>query len=396
LHSRCPLALAAGRVSWRNVTVGPVLPGYATRAGRAAAQRFPALCSCCTSGRTAAAFLRRVVITSTPRRRGRSVGATSADQTIVCPHHRWAGSRAGDSDGPNAAGVQPDVAPGALLSAERIVVLSGDHLDALCALGCSLRIVSRPSCRRGLQSEASYLALSCTYCRAWAPAQAPTSPRSGGSTPDLILCSQALTPKLYSAFGGESAGRCFTGNGCEPGRTDLRGWARPPRGADGRGRLDRQLSSSPRGPRRLAAAHDGAHYQRRFCSSPRTPSAVRGRQFPRPAFLNPGRGRRSPCVARFTTSPQSSLGSTELTVATPGFAAAALLTSCTCLSTRRPPKPRGHTPSTAPLAQLSSNRDIGAVWLNTRYGRPARAWWPRGVTTTCLRQRPDQLTGCDV
>ena len=72
----------------------------------------------------------------------------------------------------NAAGVTPDVAQ-VPADPQRIVVLSGDQLDALCALGLQSR-VSPPRCPTVPPVSPHIWARRCTACPASAPAAPPT------------------------------------------------------------------------------------------------------------------------------------------------------------------------------------------------------------------------------
>ena len=99
----------------------------------------------------------------------------------------------------NVAGVTPDVAE-VPAEPQRIVVLSGDQLDALCALGLQSRVVCRRGAgqagRRHWVSSRTW-AVPCTAYPPSAPAAPPTWNVITAAHPDLILGSVALTPKSY-------------------------------------------------------------------------------------------------------------------------------------------------------------------------------------------------------
>ena len=81
----------------------------------------------------------------------------------------------------------------------RIVVLAGDELDALCALGLQSRIVAA-AVPDGSDAQPSYLG---TVVHDVPPAGTRSAPDLGAiaaAKPDLILGSQALTPDSYAAL----------------------------------------------------------------------------------------------------------------------------------------------------------------------------------------------------
>ncbi|BBZ27739.1 Fe3+-citrate ABC transporter substrate-binding protein [Mycolicibacterium madagascariense] len=92
---------------------------------------------------------------------------------------------------------------------QRIVVLSGDQLDALCALGLQSRIVAA-ALADGSSSQPSYLG---SVIHAVPPAGTRSTPDVGAikaANPDLILGSEALTPEAYGELSG-IAPTVFTG-----------------------------------------------------------------------------------------------------------------------------------------------------------------------------------------
>src|SRR6201998_201118 len=101
-----------------------------------------ALCAGCTTGPPGGGSSPSSVITSTTQIAGAGVLGNQRRPDESC-----APQPANTAPGPaprkahNAAGVQPDVAQ-VSADPQRIVVLSGDQLDALCALGQQSRIVA--------------------------------------------------------------------------------------------------------------------------------------------------------------------------------------------------------------------------------------------------------------
>lgn len=93
--------------------------------------------------------------------------------------------------------------------AQRIVVLAGDQLDGLCALGLQSRIVAA-ALPDGSTSQPSYLGTVIHDLRGVGTRSNPDVAAIRAATPDLILGSQALTPELYSTLAA-IAPTVFTG-----------------------------------------------------------------------------------------------------------------------------------------------------------------------------------------
>src|SRR6478609_6688252 len=79
---------------------------------------------------------------------------------------------------------------------QRIVVLSGDQLDALCALGLQSRIVAA-ALPDGSTSQPSYLGTVVHDVPAAGTRGSPDLAAIKAANPDLILGSQELTPESY-------------------------------------------------------------------------------------------------------------------------------------------------------------------------------------------------------
>jgi iron complex transport system substrate-binding protein len=94
----------------------------------------------------------------------------------------------------HAAG-QSDVKPDPM----RIVVLAGDELDALCALGLQSRIVAA-ALPDGSDTQPSYLGTVVHNVPGAGTRSAPDLAAIAAAKPDLILGSQALTPDGYAAL----------------------------------------------------------------------------------------------------------------------------------------------------------------------------------------------------
>jgi iron complex transport system substrate-binding protein len=82
---------------------------------------------------------------------------------------------------------------------QRIVVLSGDQLDALCALGLQSRIVAA-ALPDGSSSQPSYLGTVIHNLHGVGPRSSPDLSAIRAANPDMILGSQVLTPELYPSL----------------------------------------------------------------------------------------------------------------------------------------------------------------------------------------------------
>jgi iron complex transport system substrate-binding protein len=152
--------------------------------------------------------------------------ATPAQRTVITSTTKIAGSgvlgnqrRPDESCAPDPAPVDPGAPTREVRHAagttqvradpQRIVVLSGDQLDALCALGLQSRIVAaaRPD---GSKSQPSYLGTAIHVLPAVGTRSAPDLAGIQAAAPDLILGSQALTPEAYLALAA-IAPTVFTG-----------------------------------------------------------------------------------------------------------------------------------------------------------------------------------------
>ncbi len=139
---------------------------------------------------------------------------------------------------------------------QRIVVLSGDQLDALCALGLQSRIVAA-ALPDGSSTQPSYLG---TVVHDVPPAGDRTAPdieAIKAANPELILGSQALTPEAYGEL-STIAPTVFTG---PPGP----GWQdtlRTVGAATGRADAANQLVDGfEQAADKVGAANDATHHQ---------------------------------------------------------------------------------------------------------------------------------------
>jgi len=139
---------------------------------------------------------------------------------------------------------------------QRIVVLAGDQLDALCALGLQSRIVAA-ALPDGADSQPSYLGALIHGLPAAGTRSAPDVGAIRAAAPDLILGSQALTPELFGELSG-IAPTVFTG----PAGADWQANLRIVGAATGRfdatgGLLDGFADAA----RRAGAENDATHFQ---------------------------------------------------------------------------------------------------------------------------------------
>jgi iron complex transport system substrate-binding protein len=216
----------------------------------------------------------------------------------------------------NAAGVQPDTAQ-VQSDPQRIVVLSGDQLDALCALGLQSRIVAA-ALPDGSSSQPSYLGTVVHRLPGVGTRSSPDLAAIRAAKPDLILGSQALTPKLYSALAA-IAPTVFT---AAPGAAWQDNLSRV---GEATGRADAAegvIDGFTKEAHDDGAAHDAPHYQASIVQFTDNTIRVYGAaNFPASVLTIVGVDR--PAPQRFTDKPYIELGSTDADLAgNPDFSAA--------------------------------------------------------------------------
>jgi len=139
---------------------------------------------------------------------------------------------------------------------QRIAVLSGDQLDALCALGLQSRVVVAAP-RDGATAQPSYLGTVIHDVPAAGDRSSPDLEAIKAAKPDLVLGSQALTPEAYGELSA-IAPTVFTG---APGP----GWQdtlRTVGAATGRVDAANQLVDGfERAADKVGADNDATHYQ---------------------------------------------------------------------------------------------------------------------------------------
>lgn len=145
----------------------------------------------CTTGSPEHSMPTQSVITSTTVIAGAGVLGNQRQPDDSCPAEPApADPGASPRQVANAAGVSP-AAVEVPADPQRLVVLAGDQLDALCALGLQSRIVGT-----GLP-QPSYLGTVVHDASGVGPREAPDLAAVAAATPELILGSQAATPDLY-------------------------------------------------------------------------------------------------------------------------------------------------------------------------------------------------------
>jgi iron complex transport system substrate-binding protein len=276
-----------------------------------------ALCTGCTAGSPGGGSSPTSVITSTTQIAGAGVLGNQRRPDESC-----APQPAEPDPGPatrtahNAAGVQPDVAQ-VPADPERIIVLSGDQLDALCALGLQSRIVAA-ALPDGSSSQPSYLGTVVHRLPGVGTRSSPDLGAIGAAKPDLILGSQALTPKLYSALAA-IAPTVFTGAPGAAWEDNLRGVGAATGRADA---ADGVIDGFTKKAHDDGAAHDAAHYQASIVQFTENTIRVYGAEnFPASVLATVGVDR--PASQRFTDKPYIEIGSTDADLAgTPDFSPA--------------------------------------------------------------------------
>ncbi len=284
------------------IRTAPLLP---TAAGLAAV--VVAACSACGSagpGTTAASPTRTLV---TPTTQIAGAGVLGNDRR---PDQSCAGEPAAADPGPptrqarNAEGVTPDVV-GVPAEAQRIVVLAGDALDALCALGLQSRVVAA-ALPDGASSQPSYLGNAVHHLPGVGTRSKPDLGGIAAAHPDLILGSQGLTPTLYPQLAA-IAPTVFTAAPGAAWEDNLRGvGAATARG----GAVDGLIDGFSERATRIGARHDAAHYQASIVQLTTDALRVYGaRNFPASVLDAVGVDR--PASQRFTDKAYVEMGTTD-------------------------------------------------------------------------------------
>lgn len=272
------------------------------------------------------------------------------------PDDSCAGDAAAPDPGPppparNAAGVVPGEAQ-VPADPQRIVVLSGDQLDSLCALGLQSRVIAA-ALPDGSSTQPSYLGKVIHDVPGAGPRDAPDLNAIAAAHPDLILGSVARTPTLYPRLAA-IAPTVFTAAPGAAWEDNLRGvGAATARGAAAEAliRSFRQRATD------VGAKHDAPHFQVSVVQL--TTSALRvygANNFPASVLAAVGVDR--PAAQRFTDKPYLEFGATDTDLSrNPDFSAAdADIIYVSCASPAAADRAATVLDS-APWRRLGANRD---------------------------------------
>jgi iron complex transport system substrate-binding protein len=188
---------------------------------------------------------------------------------------------------------------------QRIVVLSGDQLDALCALGLQSRIVAA-ALPDDSTSQPSYLGRVVHDVPGAGTRSAPDLQAIKAANPDLILGSQALTPDAYPQLTA-IAPTVFTGAPGAKWEDSLRAVGAAT------GRLDAAnelIDGFERAANKTGADDDATHFQASVVQLTDTTMRVYGADtFPGSVLAAVGVDR--PAAQRFTDKPYFEIGITD-------------------------------------------------------------------------------------
>ena len=200
---------------------------------------------------------------------------------------------------------------------QRIVVLSGDQLDTLCALGLQSRVVAA-ALPDGSDSQPSYLGKVIHDVPGVGTRDAPDIEGIKAATPDLILGSEALTPEDFGELSA-IAPTVFTG---APGAA----WQDNTRTVGAAtGRIDatnEMIDGFERAADKIGADNDATHFQASVVQFTDTTMRVYGPDnFPGSVLAAVGADR--PAAQRFTDKPYIEIGITDTDLGnSPDFSAA--------------------------------------------------------------------------
>jgi iron complex transport system substrate-binding protein len=200
---------------------------------------------------------------------------------------------------------------------QRIVALSGDQLDALCALGLQSRIVAA-ALPDGSTSQPSYLGTVVHNVPGVGTRSEPNLAAIKAANPDLILGSQALTPDAYPQLAA-IAPTVFTGPPGAKWEDNLRTVG----AAAGRGDAANDLVGGfEQAADKTGVDNDATHFQASVVQLTDTTMRVYGADtFPGSVLAAVGVDR--PAAQRFTDKPYVEIGITDTDLKnSPDFSAA--------------------------------------------------------------------------
>ena len=271
----------------------------------------------------AAALITAVVVTSVGGcGHPGETSSPSAEPTVITSTTRIAGAgvlgnqrRPDESCAPNPVPVDPGegdrevrhAAGNTIVPAEpqKIVVLSGDQLDALCALGLQSRIVAA-ALPDGSDSQPSYLGTVVHDLPAAGTRSSPDLEAIRAAQPDLILGSEALTPDTYQELSA-IAPTVFTGAPGAAWQDNLRTVGAATWRADAaNGMIDDFTAAADK----TGADNDASHFQASVVQLTDSTLRVFGPDnFPGNVLADVGVDR--PAAQRFTDKPYVEIGTTD-------------------------------------------------------------------------------------
>jgi len=200
---------------------------------------------------------------------------------------------------------------------QRIVVLGGDELDALCALGLQSRIVAA-ALPDGSTSQPSYLGTVVHNVPGVGTRGAPDLAGIAAAKPDLILGSQALTPQAYPALSA-IAPTVFTDAPGAKWQDNLRVIGAATGRPDAAGQLIADFTDRAQ---QTGVADDAAHFQASIVQFTDSTMRVYGTDnFPASVLTDVGVDR--PAAQRFTDKPYLEIGTSDADLdRSPDFSAA--------------------------------------------------------------------------
>jgi iron complex transport system substrate-binding protein len=188
---------------------------------------------------------------------------------------------------------------------QRIVVLSGDQLDALCALGLQSRIAAA-ALPDGSTSQPSYLGTVVHDLAAAGTRTAPDLDAIKAAAPELILGSQLLTPQEYGPLSA-IAPTVFTGPPGAAWQDTLRTVGAATGRADAANRL---VEGFVQDAEKTGVQNDATHFQASVVRLTETTMRVYGTDdFPGSVLATVGVDR--PAAQRFTDKPYLEIGTTD-------------------------------------------------------------------------------------
>lgn len=258
----------------------------------------------------------------------------------------------------NASEVNPEVAQ-VPTEPRRIVVLSGDQLDALCALGLQSRVVAA-ALPNGSASQPSYLGKTVHALPGVGTRSFPDLGAISAAHPDLILGSLALEPELYPRLAA-IAPTVFTAAPGAAWEDNLRSvGAATARSAA----VDVLINGFAQRAKQIGADHDATHFQVSVVQLTTNSLRIFGaNNFPASVLATVGVDR--PVAQRFTDKAYIELDTTDSDLAkTPDFSAAdADIVYVSCSS--QPAAERAATIlDSEAWRKLSANRDNRVFVVN--------------------------------